>query len=126
MAIEFSNEEYQLLSTLISERCQNDAVMQHQGDILRELLLKFIFGELTFNAQEIGFLQGMLLEQGEIYGSRNASTCPTFVPQKMLQLIQSTSNKLGMVLMLDTQTPNIDPSPRQEGSVSIMLDPTIV
>jgi len=85
--------------------------------------------EVNLDQQQVGYLQYMLQEQNEIWGSSHTTANEKsglvgpgqhFVAHNTLVMIKSISDKLGAHLKVDIDTKSDQTSPRGEGSISIM------
>lgn len=132
MLVNLNSEEVQFLGNLLINRREDPlmgAPSQQEIDLITVILTGFISGEQEYELQEIGYLQSLLQEQNEIWGSRRSTANEksgtvgpgqNFVPHRTLVLIKSISDKLGAHLSVDVDTKADETGPRGEGSISIM------
>ncbi len=134
MIINFTDREVQFLSNILIDRRQSSlstSCPEQEIDTINELLLMLVFKEADYTTQDIGYLQYLMQEQNEIWGSRRslgekAGTVgpgQKFVPQATLILVKSISDKLGANLQVDITTRTDETVPRGEGSTWIMKNP---
>lgn len=136
MNILLFQDEQSFLSNLLLDRRQSSQITspsQTEIDTINGIILALIFrdntGAHTFSEQQVGYLQYILQEQNEIWGSRHSTANEksgtvgpgmNFVAHDTLLLVKSISDSLGAQLKVDINTKSDQNSPRGEGSTWIM------
>lgn len=130
MIIDFTPDEVRFLVNTLIDRRQSPLLGHlEDGGLINVFISKVYAADFDFDNQMIGFLQSMMQEQSEVWGSRRSTAnekLPVvgpglqFVPQRTLILVKSVSDKLGAHLTIDTQTRTDETPTRAEGSTWIM------
>lgn len=126
----FTEQEIRFIANLLLS--QDAAVPQYDAATCRLIATK-LTSKQNLTSQDVGFLQSLLQEQSEIWGRQSNTanekrqlSLASWVPQQTRELLKSITDKLGANLSIDTTTPSIPSSPRDEGSRSIMINPNFV
>lgn len=128
MNVNLTTDEVQYLINLLLDRRQ-DALFGAPSQQEINTINKILANTADFDQQEVGYLQSLLQEQSEIWGSRRSvaneksgtvGPGQNFVAHRTLVLIKRISDKLGANLKIDIDTKTDQTSPRGEGSISIM------